>query len=140
MLPPSKLKKTGLNENRITLSEVFGYSNYKNNPTDEVFMQLYGYSTEFKERLYSKYKFLKLLPSKIVDVIFSRLGMAMIFQDSKHGGKIGIEKNHTNTIVYVDKPRTTAGLANLRDELKYLKRNGLIFYWKLNFVGSVGEG
>jgi len=135
-----KLKKTGLNENRITLSEVFGYSNYKNNLTDEVFMQLYGYSTEFKERLYTKFKFLKLLPSKIVDVIFSRLGMAMIFQDSKHGGKIGIEKNHTNTIVYVDKPRVTAGLANLRDELKNLKQNGLIFYWKLNFVGSVGEG
>ena len=135
-----KLRKTGLNENRITLSEIFGYSNYKNNSKDEIFMQLYGYSTEFKERLYSKYKFIKLFPSKVVDLIFGRLGMAMIFQDSIYGGNIGIEKKLLETIVYVDKPRLTVGLANLKDELKNLRQNGLIFYWKLKFVGSVGEG
>lgn len=87
------LRKTSSDgQKRITLSDVFAYSNPEEEELGEDwFAQLYGNSSQLNDAVRSRVWALRILPKKILSIVMQRIGMAMIFLPGKTSGRINVK-------------------------------------------------
>lgn len=86
-----RLRNLGTDENRIGLSELFILGKV---PLigGSLFTQMYGSSKSLTHMILNQTPWLKRAPKKLLDLIFSRIGIAMQFLDSTHSGSIEVSE------------------------------------------------
>ena len=136
----TRFKKLSSNT-RISLSEMFISLNQSQKSSQHVFMQCYGMSSDLMSRILIEKPFLKLIPKRILGFFLSRVGIAMIFQDMKHGGEISVSRSADGRVHLKElSTRSKLGMVELRSALKKLKKLHLFPLWSFRHVGRVGEG
>ena len=133
------LKKTGTNKNRIALSELFLYSKQNSSTKSSIFCQIYGSSPSLKEVIFAEKKFLGLVPTKFLNFMLARIGIAMCFLDQKTSGEINLTIDEdTNCIT------TSYSLKNKCKQLYYifntLTKNRMLPLIFLSKFAPVGGG
>jgi hypothetical protein len=108
---------------------------------EHIFMQCYGMNDDLRKRVLFEKPILKLVPRPLLRFVLNRVGLAMVFQDMKYGGKIQISKSDEGRIrLFEEGQRSKVGRFKLRNALKQLRSHGLFSLWFLRHEGKPGEG
>ncbi len=128
-------------ENGIALSSMFIAMNLDQSSEEHIFMQCYGMNDDLRRRVLFEKPVLRIVPMPFLRFILNRVGLAMVFQDMKYGGKIQISKlDEGRTRIFEKSQRSEIGRVKLRDALKQLIRHNLLPLWFLRHEGKPGEG